>query len=149
MKMENKNYATVVGRGLGISTKMSIEICSNIKGMKLESAKKLLEDISNQKRALKVRRFNFDLGHKKGRTGPGRYPVKASETFLKLLNTLEANAENKGMNTNLIITFAKADRADRRLRYGRKGRMKMKNTHVEIRAQETTNDRKADSGAKG
>ena len=135
--MENKkNNAIIHGRSLGVSTKFSIEVCNKIRNMKLAKAREFLEDVIIQKRALPVGRHNYDLGHKPG-IGPGRYPKKTSEMFIKLLNSLEANAANKGMSVNnLYIEFAKADKAEKRWRTGRKGRMKMKNTHIELRAKE-------------
>ena len=135
--MENKNYATVKGRSLNVSTKFSIEICNRIRGMKLISARRFLEDVIKQNVALPMTRHNWDLGHKPGKVGPGRYPVKASQMFIRLLNSLEANATNKGMSVNnLYLEFAKSDKGEVKWRAGRKGRMKMKNTHIELRAGE-------------
>ncbi|MEK6948472.1 MAG: 50S ribosomal protein L22 [Nanoarchaeota archaeon] len=135
--METKNYAVVRGRSLNVSTKFSIEICNKIRGMKLGSARRFLEDVIKQNVALPVRRHNFDLGHKPGKIGPGRYPVKSSQMFIRLLNSLEANASNKGMSVNnLYVEFAKSDKGEVKWRAGRKGRQKMKNTHIELRAGE-------------
>ena len=147
--MEEEKHAKVDCRNLNVSTKMSIEICNSLRGMNIEDAKLLLNDIMEQKRALPVRRFNFDLGHKKGGIGPGSYPKNASAVFLKLLKSLQANANNKGMNTkNLVVVFSKANKGEQMWRSGSKGRMKRKNTHIELRAKEIKNDRKTDSSTK-
>lgn len=96
----------------------------------------ILNDVVNMKRPLVFKRFNMDLSHKPGMPA-ARYPVKASKMFLKLLDSVEANAENKGLSSDkLFISFAKADRAEKRKRFGRKGSVEMKSTHVKIRVEE-------------
>jgi large subunit ribosomal protein L22 len=50
------------------------------------------------------------IAHRRGQGfGPGKYPVKVCEKFLKVLESAEANAEYKGLDTeNLVITHASA-----------------------------------------
>lgn len=135
MKTGN-NEAVARVAGLPISSKMSIEICSNIRGMNLDKAIAFVEDVTRLKRAVKIRRFNQDLGHKAG-CGPARYPVKAAEAFVSILKLAKANAENKGLNSSaLFISAAKADFGPGRWHSGRKRRVRMKNTHVEIYVRE-------------
>ncbi|MBS3175156.1 50S ribosomal protein L22 [Candidatus Woesearchaeota archaeon] len=130
------NSAVVNARSLPISTKYSVEICNFIRYKDLKTARKQIENIVEMKKALPIRRFGWDLGHKK-EVGPGTYPVKAGKHFLQLLDSAKSNAENKGLNgENLVITIAKANKAERRWRAGRKGRVKMKNTHVTIKVEE-------------
>lgn len=134
-----ENEAVARARSLAISSKMSMEICDNIRGKRLEKAIALLEDVLEIKRPIVVRRFNRDLGHKPG-YGPGRYPLKTAGIFISLLNLVKANAENKGLNSeNLVINFAKADFAEHRLHQGRH-RGKMKSTHLEIHVKEMENE---------
>ena len=86
------------------------------------------------KKPLAFRRFNKDLAHKPG-MGPARYPLNASKYILALLESLEANAENKGLNTEkLKISSAIANFADRKWHTGRQRRTKIKSAHVEIKA---------------
>jgi len=136
--MENKtNTAEVYGKSLPISTKISAEICGAIRNRQLSMAKNFLNEIALMKRPLALKKFNRERPHKRGNIAAGRYPVKTAKEFLGLLNSLESNAENKGLDVNsLVISFAKADKAERRWRTGRKGRMKMKNTHVRITVEE-------------
>lgn len=142
--VDKTNIAEVYGRSLPISTKFSVEICNAIRYKELSKAKKILDDIISMRRALPIRRYNRDMSHKK-MVGPGRYPIKSSVMFLRLLDSVEANASNKGLDVNnLIINFAKADRAERKWRGGRKGRVSAKNTHVRIIVEE----RKAEGGIK-
>ena len=141
--MENKkNIAEVNVKGLPISTKFSVEICKNIRGKSLKTAYRLLNDVVSLKRAIPFTRFNFDLGHKPG-LGAASFPVKASGYFLTLLDSIKLNAESKGLNSEkLIITFAKADRAEARYRGGRKGRQKAKSTHIKLVVQEKVQEDK-------
>ncbi len=136
----NTNQAIINGMSLPISTKNSIEMCNFIRGRSLKSAVSLLNEILVMKRAMPVRRFDKDRGHKRG-IGPGRYPLKLCKVFLVLFDSVKSNAEQKGLNTeNLIITIAKANKAEQRYRSGRKGRVKMKNTHVYLEVEEKKND---------
>ncbi|MBI2148108.1 50S ribosomal protein L22 [Candidatus Woesearchaeota archaeon] len=139
--MNNKiNTAVVNGKSLPISTKMSIEICRLIRNKELSKARRMLNDVVSMKRAIPITRFNADLGHKPGMAS-GRYPINASKMFLKLFDSVEANAENKGLNVNnLFVTHAKADKGEARWHYGRKGKAKMKNTHVEITVEEKSTE---------
>lgn len=134
-KSDKENVVKVVGRDMGISAKQSIEICSFIKNMRLEKAKALLERVTKKQVAIPFKRFTEGAGHKKGMSG-GKYPLTASEQFLKLLKALEANAQNKGLSSELKIIHACAQRASRPLHYGRKRGIKMKRTHVELAAEE-------------
>ncbi len=133
---EKNNFAEVYGKSLAISSKYSIIVCDHIRNKNLASARRILEDVVNMKRALVFSRYNMNLCHKPG-LAAARYPVNTSKVFLKLLDSVESNASNKGLNVNnLIISYAKADRAETRPRSGRKGRVNMKSTHVKIRVEE-------------
>jgi len=136
MNKENKEaLVKVVGRDLNISTKQAIEICSFIKKMPLKKARNVLERVEKKKLAIPFKRFTEGAGHKRGMSA-GKYPVLASKQFLKLLKALEANAQNKGLSPELRIIHACAQQAPRPFHYGRKRRIKMKRTHVELIAEE-------------
>jgi large subunit ribosomal protein L22 len=130
-----------VGRDAEISTRQAIEICSFIRGLPLAKAKAMLEKVMDKKLAVPFRRFTNGAGHKKG-IGSGKHPLKASIVFIGLLNSLEANAQNKGLGTNLVIVHACAQEASRPYHYGRKRRIKVKRTHVELAAQEVEESKK-------
>jgi large subunit ribosomal protein L22 len=126
------NMARVLGRSLPISLKQSIEICNSIRNKSLNFAKQFLNDVANKKRAVPFRRFNKNMGHKKGMSS-GRYPKNASTEILGLLNQAEANAQFKGLNTsNLIINHIKADKSATVNRFGRKRSRRAKRAHLEI-----------------
>ena len=143
--MDNKNNNAILrGKGIPISTKMSVEICRIIQNKSMVSARRILQDVVSMKRPVEFKRFNADLSHKPGMAS-GRYPINTCKEFLRLLSSIESNAENKGLNVNnLFITHAKADKAEARWHSGRSGRTRMKNTHVEL----TVEEKSLDKGAK-
>lgn len=127
-----EHTATAVGRTLPISTKQSIEICSFIRNKSLQKAKALLNEVAAKKTAVPFKRFKA-VGHRKGKLAAGRYPIKASKEILKLLESVEANAQFKGLSTaNLVINHICAHKASRPWHYGRQRRRKMKRTNIEI-----------------
>lgn len=133
---KNESLAKVCVRGLHVSTKSSILICDYIRGKKIADAKRKLERIFERKVPLPLHKYNSSAGHKPG-IGPGRYPEKTIAVFLELLNSLEANASDKGLDaTNLVITEAIANKGHKRWHYGRRRRIKMKNTSVKLTAVE-------------
>jgi len=96
--------AIASARDLPISFKDAVEICAYLRGRMLQEAKEILEDVIAKKRVIPYKRFKKKLAHR--RTSEkwvvGRYPVKASEYILKLLENVEANAEYKGLNTDRL-----------------------------------------------
>jgi large subunit ribosomal protein L22 len=86
-----------------ISHKHAREIAVAIKGMSIEKARDYLQDVVRLKRAVAFRRYNNEVGHKSD-TGimSGRYPQKAANEFIKLLDNLESNAEYRGMDLDRL-----------------------------------------------
>src|SRR3989344_1968617 len=118
--MTNENQAKVVGSNLPISTKHTIEISNFIRHMNIQQAKELLQRVIEKKQAIPFKRFNRDTGHRKGKIAAGRYPVSASKEILALLNSLESNAQDKGLNTNyLYLTTIIPNKASNTYHYGR------------------------------
>lgn len=133
----NENMAKAQGISLPISTKFGIEICNSIKGKNLQKVKDLLNEVIKKKRVIKFTRFTGDLGHKKKKMGPGRFPIKAATHILKLIEQAEANAQFKGLNTSdLIIKHINCNIDSRPWRSGRRRRIKMKRTNVEVVVEE-------------
>lgn len=133
---DKDNMARVLGRALPISFKQSVEICSMMRNRDLSYAKDILSKVIEHKKAVPFRRFRHNIGHKT-KIGPGRYPEKASNEILKLINSVEANAQFKGLNTsNLVITHINANEAGKVMRAGRKRSRRAKRTNVEIVIQE-------------
>jgi large subunit ribosomal protein L22 len=91
-------------REVRVSHKSAREVCKTVKGMMLSQAKQYLEDVKLKKKPVPFRRFRKKSGHRHGlvKAFAGRYPVKAAGSVLKLLEGAEANAENKGLDTDRL-----------------------------------------------
>lgn len=127
-----ENAARAIGMALPISLKQSVEICRFIENKNVNDAKEILQNVIDKKVAIPFKRYNFDLGHKK-KIGPARYPGKASSEIIKLIESVEANAQFKGINTsNLVIAHVSAHKSGKSWHYGRQSRRKMKRTNIEI-----------------
>jgi large subunit ribosomal protein L22 len=87
---------------LPISPKKTYEVMNAIRGLPLERAKSLLEDVIEEKRAIPFRRYNQEVAHKRG-IGPGRYPIKVCKNVLQVLVNAEANAEYEGIDTEALV----------------------------------------------
>lgn len=134
-----ENQAKAVGVSLPISTKVSIEICKHIRGKRVEKAKKILDTAINLEQAIPYTRFNKDVGHKKGNIAAGRFPIKACTQIKKLILSAEANAQSKGLSSDLIIKHISAQQGPKSWHYGRKKRRQMKRTHIELVLEEKAN----------
>ncbi len=133
-----------------ISRKEAYEILKILRGMKLDEAKRFLEDVIAMRRPVPYARYKLSIAHKTGLpdsfpkwgTPIGRYPVKAAKYILKLLGNLENNAESKGLDVErLVIIHAAAHRGPYLKRWMprafRRATPKFRSlTHVEIVAKE-------------
>lgn len=118
-----------------ISTKHCVEICRSLRFKDVSYAKKFLEEVSVLQRAVPYKRFIQDTGHKAGMSA-GRYPQKAAKEILRLLKSVEANAQAKGLDTsNLKIIKLLANKASIPFSGGRH-RTGTKRTHVEVEVRE-------------
>jgi large subunit ribosomal protein L22 len=107
-------------------------VCKFIRNKNVQLAKKHLSEVILKKRAVPFTRFNDDVGHKAGMAA-GRYPVKACQNILALLESAEANAQFKGLSTaDLVVLHASAQKGPDSWRYGRHIRRQAKRTHIEI-----------------
>jgi ribosomal protein L22 len=133
-KKVSKEEVVVNAKSVPVSTKYAIAICRFIKGKEIKDARRYLEDVKNLRKSIPMK---GEYGHKKGpgkmASGAGRYPVQASEHFIKLLVTLAGNSTNHDILTP-VITFAMANKASTPV--GRFGRWKRKRTHITIKARE-------------
>jgi large subunit ribosomal protein L22 len=92
-------------RETDISHKHAREIGLAIKGMSLERARNVLDQVIEKKVAVPYRRYHNEVAHRSNiRDGfsSGRFPNKASKEFLRLLDNLESNAEYKGMDLDRL-----------------------------------------------
>ena len=138
--LDPEKTAKASGRELKVSHKAAREVCKAIKGMMLNTAKQYLRDVQTKKKAVPYTRYNKKLPHRHGLVNSfcGRYPIKASEQILNVLESAQSNAENKGLDVDrLRIIHAAAYQGMKLKRYARRahGRSSPKfdtTTHVEI-----------------
>lgn len=136
--------AVASGRDLRIKPKSAREICNSIKGMKLQNAKVFLEDVIEKKRPVPYKRHRKKVPHRKGLPGydSGRYPEKAAKEILKLLNSVEANAEFKGLYADRLRIIHLAAHRGRVIKkfipraFGRASPYYKHLTHVEVAVEE-------------
>lgn len=133
---QKKTEASVKGISLPLSTKISGGICRFIKKKNIQRAISELEDVLKFKRAVPMK---GEVAHRKGKIMAGKYPKKAVTYFIKLLKSLQANANFNELNEP-VVTEAFANIAYRP--YGKFGRVRRKRTHVLIKARERKIERK-------
>ena len=136
-KVDPDKTAKAYGYELHCSQKDSMNIAKAIRGMKIEDAKKYLQDVIDMKRPLPAIYHNRKRAHQKG-IGPGSFPQKAARYWLKLLKNAENNAEYKGFDVeNMKIAHASSYRG-RIIRgfmpraHGRASDWNKKTTNIEI-----------------
>jgi large subunit ribosomal protein L22 len=133
VSLNRQSAAKAMGKDLPISPKVSIEICNFLRHKELDKAIAILHRVQNKEQAIPYKRFPNAAGHKPGKgMAAGRYPIKASTEFLKLLENAKANASNQGLTGTLIITHMAAQRANEPYRNRAKERVTFKRTHVEV-----------------
>ncbi|MFH1365348.1 MAG: uL22 family ribosomal protein [archaeon] len=127
-----KYEASVRATGAPISTRHSVALCNFIKRKKIEKAIEGLEEVFAKRKALPMK---GEFAHKKGMMS-GKYPQNSTQYFIKLLKSLQANANANDIK-DPVITEAIANLAPRPR--GRFGRYKRKRTHISITAKEIKN----------
>jgi large subunit ribosomal protein L22 len=137
---DEKKMARAVGLFLPISGKQAVEICNFLKHRSLNSAKNILNSVLDMKMAIPYKRFNKDIPHRRGIMA-GRYPQNASKEILTILDSVEANANSKGLTKDLFITHMNAHRAPSAGRGGRTAGQ-AKRAHVEIIVEEKKVEKK-------
>lgn len=102
--------ARAYGRDLPCSPKSGRNVAKSVRGMPVSRAKVFLQEVIDKKTPVPFTVRKRKIAHRRGQGfGPGKYPVKVAREFLKVIESAEANAEYKGLDTdNLIITHASA-----------------------------------------
>jgi large subunit ribosomal protein L22 len=112
-----KDYALVNGTNLQISTKHCMSICDMIRGKDVDTAIKMLEEVSVFRRAVPMN--NRQVGHRHGKgMMAGRYPINASLEMIRLLKQLKANAMHNELEIEKYIIFCFANKSSRPYKSG-------------------------------
>jgi large subunit ribosomal protein L22 len=136
--------AMASGRDIRIKPKVAREICHQLKGKKLEDAKTYLEGVVDMKIAVPYYRFRSRVPHRKQLQGhdAGRFPQKAAGEILKILESVEANAEFKGLYADKLRIVHVAAHRGRAIRkfipraFGRASPYYKHLTHIEVAVEE-------------
>jgi large subunit ribosomal protein L22 len=96
------NVARARGVELHISPKKTYEVLNAIRGLSVDRARTLLEDVVLLKRAVPFRRYNQETAHHTS-TGPGRYPKKVATQVLQVLENAAENAEYEGLDADRLF----------------------------------------------
>lgn len=132
-----ESMAKAMKRDAELSMKVALEMAAFLRGKKTSEAKKILERVLSKKQAIPFKRFNDGVGHRKGAgIAAGRYPEKGAEIFTDLISSAEANAQAKGLSSDLKIIHLAPQKASGAYHYGRQRRRKFKRVHLEIVVQE-------------
>lgn len=102
--------AKAYGKDMHCSPKSGRNVARAIKGMPVARAKEFLSEVEALKTPVPFLVRKRKIAHRRGQGfGPGKYPKKVAQHFLKVLGSAEANAEYKGLDTDrLVITHASA-----------------------------------------
>ncbi len=138
--------AIASGRNMRCSPKHAREVCEAIRGMMLDKAIELLEEVIEEKAWIPYKRHKKKRAHHSGmkKWHTGGHPVKASQRILRVLRNAEANADNKGLDIDrLRIMHAAAHRGRTYKKYierafGRSTPYNENTTHVEIVLEEVS-----------
>jgi large subunit ribosomal protein L22 len=113
-KISGDTIAKAKANEINMSPKHSIEIATFIRHQRVNDAIAYLNDVIGLKKAIPFRRFNRNVAHKRGLPGnwdAGRYPVKASKAYIRVLESVKKNAEYIGLDAdNLEIIHVSANR---------------------------------------
>ena len=128
------SVARARGIELPMSPKKTYEVLNAIRGLPVERARHLLEEVVALRRAVPFRRYNQETAHHRGR-GPSRYPRKVAEHVLAVLQNAEQNAEYEGMDAERLYVKVAASARGRILA----GMMPRAHGHGDPWNEQTTN----------
>lgn len=104
--------AIASARAVPVKPKHVVNVCAAIRGMRLEMAKTYLEDVQTLDQAVPFKRHFRNVKHRRGKMGPGQFPVKAAGAVLQVVRNAEANAEFKGLDPERMwVTHAAMQRS--------------------------------------
>ncbi len=138
VELEGEKVARGMLVNAPISTKWAVEVASAIRGMPLLKAEEYLKRVLAHKDWIPQRRYHKDTPHRRGVRGgikSGRYMDKTVEYYLKLIENVKNNAQQKGLDVSkLRIVHVSASKGYRRHRVQPMIRriIRKKSTHVEM-----------------
>ncbi len=125
--VNKKTEAVVNGRNLSCGLKHAAAICNMIRGKNIDVAISMLEEVVKYKRAIPMR---GEIPHRHGMMS-GRYPIKATGIYIKLLKSLKSNAIQHELELEKFKIFAMPNVAPRP--YRKFGAGRFKRSHVVLK----------------
>lgn len=98
VEVDDSISAKAMGKELHVSPKDSVEVCKEIKGMRLHEAQEFLGKVIDKEEPVPYSKHDKERAHRKGDVDSGGFPVKSAEAILDVLENVEANAEYKGLD---------------------------------------------------
>lgn len=105
-----KDYAIVNGYDLHLSPKHAFAICNMVRNRNIDTALKMVEEVTTFRRAVMMNDRQVGHQHGKGMMAGG-YPINACKEFLRLLKQLKANALHHELEIEKYILFCVPNRA--------------------------------------
>ncbi|MDT7875665.1 50S ribosomal protein L22 [Sulfolobus sp. SCGC AB-777_L09] len=107
LSLPEDRSAKAVIRNVDASLRDLYNVCKAIRGMKLKEAKDFLNRVLEEKEALPFWRHSHGASHRsnispKWKVKSGRYPKKAIKYVIKVLESAENNASNKGLDLDNV-----------------------------------------------
>lgn len=132
-EFDKSTMARAQGTNLKISLKKSVETLRAIRGKKVSSAIKFLEEVEKERAVVPFLRYNTEMPHKRGKgIAAGGYPRNVARELITLLKNAESNAKEQEVSGTLYVLSASSRKGTRRYRMGRYMGRLMKSTNVEI-----------------
>jgi large subunit ribosomal protein L22 len=128
------SVARARGIEMPISPKKTYEVLNAIRGLDVDDARTLLEEVVALRRAVPFRRYNQETAHHRG-SGPGRFPKKVAKNVLSVLKNAEQNAEYDGLDAERLYVKIAASARGRI----RQGQMPRAHGHADPWNEQTTN----------
>ena len=137
-----KKTAHAIMKNKPVSLKYVLEIIRQIKGKRVDKAIDYLERVVDMKDHVPLRVYHGKVAHRKGQAQgyvkAGRYPIRTANAIIEILESVKANADFKGLDSdNLIIIHMFASQGYARIGYQAMGRIsgkrrEHKSCHIEV-----------------
>ncbi len=137
LEVDEETTAKAFGNELPISPKKAREVCRALRKKPVDTAKEMLEDVIDRRRAIPYGRYSKAVAHRPG-MGPGGYPAKVARHILRLLESAQQNAEYKGLDSDNMVVYhisayrGRPTKSYRPRAYGRSTPWLKETTNVEV-----------------
>ncbi|HET6405761.1 MAG TPA: 50S ribosomal protein L22 [Candidatus Thermoplasmatota archaeon] len=110
--VDPETTAKAAGREIPVKPKFAVNVAKALKGKSVKQARTFLEEVIALKTPVPFRVHKRQVKHRRGKVGPGQYPVSVAAAYLRVLNDAASNAEYKGLDPdNMYVWHAAAHRA--------------------------------------